>query len=163
MIALVLARDAFAQSADETQIKAVFIYNFTQFIEWPAEAFESAEEPFVIGVLGDNAVGKYLEEAVVDERYKSRPIVIKYFPTPRDVGKCQVLYIGSLANPAKIAGDSPVLTIGERQDFMQQKGLLRFYKEGNKVRIEINDQAARDAGLTISSKLLQLATIYRRE
>jgi hypothetical protein len=161
--ALTFTGRAYGQKVNEQQIKAVFIYNFTQFIEWPAESFESPQDPFVIGVLGENVFGKYLEEAVADERYKSRPIVVRYYATPKDVGNCQILYIGSLANPGKVTGERPVLTIGERQDFMEQNGLLRFYKDGNKVRIEINDKAAGDAGLTISSKLLQLANIYRKK
>ena len=160
---LVFAGRAYGQSVEEKQIKAVFIYNFTQFIEWPTEAFESPQDPFVIGVLGENALGKYLEEAVAGEHYKSRPIEVRYYATQKDVGKCQILYVGSLANPGKTTRERPVLTIGERQDFMQQNGLLRFYTERNKVRIEINEQAANEAGLTISSKLLQLATIHREK
>lgn len=157
-----LAGRAYGQTADELQIKAVFIYNFTQFIEWPPESFESPQDPFIIGVLGENVFGKYLEEAVADERYKSRPIVVRYYATQKDVGHCHILYVGSLPNPNK-GTKRPMLTIGERNDFMEQNGLLRFYTEGNKVRIEINQQAASDAGLTISSKLLQLSTIYRQK
>ncbi|HMJ70415.1 MAG TPA: YfiR family protein [Cyclobacteriaceae bacterium] len=159
--ALAFVGRAHGQPVNELQIKAVFIYNFTQFIEWPAETFESPQDPFIIGVLGENVFGRFLEEAVADERYQSRPIVVKYFATPKDVGNCQILYVGSLPKPGKVTGEHPVLTIGERQDFMEQNGLLRFYKEGKKIRIEINNQAASDAGLTISSKLLQLATVYQ--
>jgi hypothetical protein len=161
--ALVFAGRANGQAVNELQVKAVYIYNFTQFIEWPAETFESPEDPFIIGVLGENAFGKFLEEAVANERYQSRPIVVKYYAAPKDVGNCQILYVGSLPKPGKLTGERPVLTIGERQDFMEQNGLLRFYKEGNKIRLEINNQAASHAGLTISSKLLQLATIYHQK
>lgn len=158
-----LAGRAYAQPANELQIKAVFIYNLTQFVEWPSEGPDAPQQPFVIGVLGENVFGKYLEEAVAGETYKSRPIIVKYYATVKDIGKCHILYVGSLANAGRVTGDRGVLTIGEREDFMRQNGLLRFYNEGNKVRIEINAQAASDAGLTISSKLLQLATIYRQK
>lgn len=154
---------AHAQTANELQIKAVFIYNFTQFIEWPAESFATPQDPFVIGILGTNVFGKYLEEAVADERYKSRPIVVKYYATQKEAENCQILYFGSLQKPDKSTKGRPVLTVGEREDFMQLNGLLRFYKDANKVRIEINQQAASDAGLNISSKLLQLSTIYREK
>ena len=152
-----------SQSVNEFQIKAVFIYNFTQFVQWPAESFDESQDNFVIGILGENVFGKYLEEAVAGETYQGRPIVIKYFATPKDVEHCQILYAGSSTNAAKLAGDRPVLTIGERPDFMKQKGLLRFYQDGNKVRIEINQSAASAAGLVVSSKLLSLATIYQEK
>src|ERR1051325_1005840 len=82
-----------SQSINEYEIKAVFIYNFTQFIQWPEESFDKSQEDFVIGVLGENVFGKYLEEAVAGETYQSRPIVVKYYATAKDVGNCQVLYV----------------------------------------------------------------------
>lgn len=150
------------QSAEEFQVKAVFIYNFTQFVQWPAESFATPEDPFIIGVVGENVFGKYLEEAVAGEHYHSRPIVVQYYNSLREAGKCHILYVGRTQR-AKLNIEGPVLTIGESGDFMDQKGLLRFYKEGGKVRIEINQAAATGAGLTISSKLLRLATIHQEK
>jgi hypothetical protein len=163
LAALILPGTGKSQSVNEFEIKAVFIYNFTQFIQWPEESFDQSEDSFVIGVLGENVFGKYLEEAVAGETYQSRPIVIKYYATPKDVGNCQILYVGPAMNVSRLTGDRPVLTVGERPNFMEQKGLLRFYQEGNKIRIEINQSAASAAGFTISSKLLRLATIYNEK
>lgn len=149
-----------AQAINEFEIKAVFIYNFTQFVQWPEESFQSPDDPFVIGVLGENVFGKSLEEAVAGERYQSRPIVVEYYPTAKDIRKCHILYVGAVANAGRFTGNGAVLTVGEHNDFMYQKGLLKFYNEGNKIRIEINQAGAAASGLTISSKLLRLATIY---
>jgi hypothetical protein len=152
-----------AQSPNEFEIKAVFIYNFTQFVQWPEESFQSPEEKFVIGVLGENVFGKSLEEAVAGEHYQSRPIVVEYYTTLKDIRKCHILYVGSRTNTGKVPGNGAVLTVGERDDFMAQNGLLRFFNEGNKTRIEINQSKAAASGLTISSKLLRLATIYKEK
>lgn len=149
------------QTPSEFDIKAVFVYNFTQFIQWPEESFQSPDDKFVIGVLGENVFGKSLEEAVAGEHYQSRPIVVEYYPTVRDIRKCHILYIGSVANIGAAVRSGAVLTIGEQEDFMSQKGVLRFYNEGNKIRIQINQERAAASGLTISSKLLRLATIYK--
>jgi hypothetical protein len=151
------------QAINEFEIKAVFIYNFTQFTQWPEESFQSADDKFVIGVLGENVFGKLLEEAVAGEHYQSRPIVVEYYPTLKDVRKCHILYVGSLANAGRLAENGAVLTVGEHEDFMAQKGTLRFFNEGNKIRIEINQARAAASGLTISSKLLRLATIYKEK
>ena len=152
-----------AQAINEFEIKAVFIYNFTRFVQWPDESFQSPEDKFVIGVLGENVFGRSLEEAVAGEFYQSRPIVVEYYPTPKDIRKCHILYVGSQPNVNSVAGSSAVLTVGERDDFMAQKGHLRFYNEGNKIRIEVNKARAAASGLTISSKLLSLATIYKEK
>src|SRR4051812_12970096 len=41
------------------QLKAVFLFNFAQFVEWPAGAFRAANSPLIIGVLGENPFGTY--------------------------------------------------------------------------------------------------------
>lgn len=158
-----LSPTARGQAINEFEIKAVFIYNFTQFVTWPEESFQSPADKFVIGVLGENVFGKALEEAVAGEHYQSRPIVVEYYPTVKDIGRCQILYVGSFANAGVLAGNSAALTVGDSEEFMKQKGLLRFYSEGNKIRIEINQAKAIASGLTISSKLLRLATIYKEK
>jgi hypothetical protein len=160
---LLLSINGKSQAVNEFEIKAVFIYNFTKFIQWPEESFEPSQDKFIIGVLGENVFGKYLEEAVTGESYRSRPIEVKYFATPKDVKHCQILYVGESVNRTKFTAGLPVLTVGERADFMEQNGIMKFYNEGNKVRFEINQSAADAAGLTISSKLLRLATIYREK
>ncbi len=162
LILLALPSMTKAQTISEFEIKAVFIYNFTQFVQWPEKSFERTDSPFVIGVLGDNVFGKYLEEAVAGERHQSRPIVVKYFASPGDVEFCQILYVGPSGNIMS-TNDRPVLTVGEHENFMRQKGHLRFYWEGKKLRIEINQSAAAASGLTISSKLLHLARIYEEK
>lgn len=160
IICLGLQATAYSQKINEFEIKAVFIYNFTQFVQWPEESFQSTEDNFVIGVLGENVFGRSLEEAVSGERYQSRPIVVEYYPTIKDIRKCHILYVGSV-NPANLNVKGAVLTVGEHDDFMERKGMLRFYDEGNKIRIQVNQAKATDSGLIISSKLLRLATIYK--
>lgn len=160
---LFLAKTGKAQSVNEFQVKAVFIYNFTQFVQWPERSFQSPQDPFVIGVLGENVFGRYLEEAVAGEHYESRPIVIEYYKTTKDIGKCHILYVGASSPRLSQLASNPILTVGETPEFMDQKGLLRFYDEGNRIRIEINQSAASASGLTISSKLLRLATIRQEK
>lgn len=149
-----------SQSLNEYEVKAVFIYNFTQFVQWPESSFGQPQDPFVIGILGENVFGRYLEEAVAGETYHSHPIVVKYYGALKDAGNCHILYTGTLMNAVKPFIGKPVLTVGDRPDFMEQQGILRFYQEGNKTRIQVNQSAATAAGLVISSKLLRLATIY---
>jgi YfiR/HmsC-like len=161
LAALTVPRVGYSQAVNEFEMKAVFIYNFTQFIQWPEKSFDESQKEFVIGVLGENVFGRYLEEAVAGETYQSRPIVIKYYSSASEIGNCHILYVGSSMGAPKLNTERPVLTIGEGSEFMKQNGLLRFYTEQNKVRFEINQSASVEAGLVISSKLLRLATLYK--
>ena len=60
--------------ASEYQIKAVFLFNFAQFVDWPPGAFPDSTAPLVIGVLGDDPFGPYLDETVRGETVRGRPL-----------------------------------------------------------------------------------------
>jgi hypothetical protein len=150
------------------QVKAVFLYNFTQFIGWPASSFDDSQSPFVIGVLGQNTFGSYLSEVVENEKVNNRPIIIKYFNniTP-EVGDCEILFIDKTFPAIKQVIQSthgkPVLTVSDHEHFTKQAGILRFYLDDGKLRIEINQEASAGSGLEVSAKLLRIATIYKQD
>lgn len=164
---LVTARpDTAAQSgvAQEFQIKAVFLYNFVRFVEWPPRAFADAQAPFVIGVLGDDPFEAALDDAVRDETVSGRPLVVRRFRRIEEVEVCHVLFV-SRSETARLGqiltslrGRS-ILTVGDADEFTRHGGMIRFVTENNKVRLRINVETARAAELTISSKLLRPAEI----
>lgn len=151
----------------EYQIKAAFIYNFVQFVEWPQNAFASDSSPITIGVVGGNPFGDVLERAVAGKVIGGRSLAVQYFADARDLGPCQVLFVNSSdtgfmhAIHEKLKGKD-VLSIGESDQFPWTGGIIRFYDEDNKVRFEINLDAATEAHLKISSKLLRLARIFTK-
>ena len=154
-----------APFASEYEVKAVFIFNFTQFVEWPSSSFSSAQAPLVIGVLGDNPFGSYLEDAVAGEKAHGHPIVVYYYKNPDEVEACNVLFINqSKSNEmsnimAKLSGKG-VLTISDANGFLQQGGIVRFFTKNNKISLQVNLDAAKSANLDISSKLLRICEIY---
>src|SRR4051812_37005374 len=77
-----------APAPSEYRVKAVFIFNFTQFVEWPSSSFASDQAPLVIGVLGENPFNGYLENAVAGEKAEGHPIVINYYKNPDEVKAC---------------------------------------------------------------------------
>lgn len=150
----------------EYKVKAVFLYNFTQFVEWPEGSFPAADAPFVIGVLGENPFGTYLRETVSGEKKENHPIIVQYYKDVKDIRACHILYIPSeqgqpthevLAAVQKRA----VLTVGDAPDFITRGGIIRFYTQGGKIRLQIQPDTAKAAGLTISSKLLRLAELVQ--
>lgn len=155
---------ASAAQTPEYQLKAVFLFNFTQFVEWPATAFESAESPIVIGVLGTDPFGAYLDETVRGETVNGRPLVVRRYAGLEKPDACHVLFVSrSEASRVKqvlgsTAGRS-ILTVSDLEEFTGNGGVIRFVTMNNKIRLRINLEAARSAGLVISSKLLRPADI----
>jgi hypothetical protein len=148
----------------EYQVKAVFLFNFAQFVDWPATAFESEQAPIVIGVLGEDPFGSYLDEVVQSEKIGDRALVVRRYRRVEDAAGCHVLFIGR-SNAAqldrvlaRLQGRS-VLTVGDLDNFCLRGGMVRFVTEKGKIHLRINVDAAKAAGLTISSKLLRWATI----
>jgi hypothetical protein len=149
----------------EYQIKAVFIFNFTQFVDWPKTAFPNAGAPLVIGVLGDNPFGSYLNETVTGEKVDGHPVIVQHYDRVQEIQNCQILFIG-LSNREKseqaiadLKGKS-LLTIGDSPDFLKAGGMIKFFTRKNNIRFEINLAAAKSANLTLSSKLLRVAEIF---
>ena len=142
------------------QLKAAFLFNFTQFVEWPQQAFSNSKEPFVIGVLGNNPFGDYLQQVVNGESWKSHPIVVRNFRTNREAANSHILFITEGASVGMASfRKKPILTVSDAHDFAERGGVVEFYTVENKIRLRINRRMAREAGLNISSKLLRLADI----
>lgn len=152
----------------EYQIKAVFLFNFTQFVEWPAAAFPTPDGPFVIGIIGRDPFGSYLDETVQGEKLEGHPLVVRRIQSPDDAVNCHILFV-NVSDKADVkrvlerVKDKPVLTVGDVPNFASQGGMIRFYKEENKIRIRINLEATKQANVNISSKLLNLADIVETQ
>jgi hypothetical protein len=144
----------------EYQVKAAFLLNFTKFAEWPAAAFAAPDSPIAICILGDDPFGGALDQMVAGEvvnRRKVATLRIKRAPPPKS---CQVLFAGGSENdlPKILPGLGPgVLTVGEGETFMRGGGMIAFVLENRRVRFEINQTAAENAGIKLSSRLLNVA------
>ncbi len=148
----------------EYQIKAVFLFNFAQFVEWPPQAFPEAQAPLVIGVLGEDPFGAYLDETVRGEKLNDHLVVVQRYRRAEEIGACHVLFISrseaDRLEPilARLKGRS-VLTVGDFDGFARRGGMIRFVRENNKIRLRIGLETAKAANMTISSKLLRPAQI----
>jgi hypothetical protein len=148
----------------EYQLKAIFLFNFAQFVEWPPEAFPQAQTPLVIGVLGEDPFGTYLDETVRDETVNNRPLAVQRYHRVEEIKTCHVLFISrseadQLEQILATLHGRHILTVGDADSFAGRGGMIRFVLEQNKIRLRVNLEAAKDANLTISSKLLRPATI----
>ena len=147
----------------EYQIKAVFLFNFTQFTTWPDTMFSEPNAPLVIGVLGQDPFGDFLDQTIRNETVNGHPLIVQRFSEPSAIERCHILYLNpSDENPESVFEQlktNHTLTVGDTENFARRGGMIEFYTEANKIRIRVNLQAVEDASISISSKLLQLAEI----
>jgi len=148
----------------EYQLKAVFLCRFTQFTEWPQAAFPTADAPIVIGILGKDPFGEYLDSAVRNERVHNRPLTIQRYQRSEDAKNCHLVFIsasegGQLQKCLVDLKGRSILTVGEMEGFALRGGMIELFTERNRVRFRVNLVAAKAANLRISSKLLELAEV----
>lgn len=166
----------------EHRVKAAFVYNFIKFVDWPKEKMPDANEPIVIGIIGYRGFIRAFDP-VKDKKIKNRNISVRYFEGFEKLRKsrtgddrrwnqkmemlkkchtlllctCDFTQIESSSQIVEALADSPILTIGETDGFLETGGIINFLKEEDKVRFEINAAAAKKSKLRASSKLLRLA------
>ena len=145
------------------KVRAVFLFNFTQFTEWPPEVFSERGSPLIIGILGADPFGPFLDATVKNEIVHGRHIKVERYRTVTEIKTCHILYLGlsepdELERALKAVRGKPLLTVCENQaSSRQNEAAINFLTKQNKIRFIINLDAAREARLTLSSKLLRAA------
>jgi hypothetical protein len=153
----------------EYQVKAVFLFNFAHFVNWPTNAFTNAQSPFVIGILGNDPFGKYLDETIRGEKVDEHPLVVEHFQNASEAKDCQILFVGgseakNLPAILKIFRGKSTLTVSDISNFSRSGGIIGFVTTPqNKIHFDINLDAAKSADLIISSRLLRLADIVETQ
>jgi hypothetical protein len=168
-ICLAFAITTRAQASDSPQsseylIKAGFIYNFAKLMEWPAPSFSQPNSPIVIGVLGTDPFQGMLDDVLHGKQINGREFVVKHLKWGDDVRGCNILFVSSSETPHldelfRTIRGLPILTIGDTPGFAGRGGIINFVLEDNRVRFDIDVEAAKQANIGISSRLLALANI----
>ncbi|MEP7263902.1 MAG: YfiR family protein [Bacteroidota bacterium] len=154
-----------SQTLPEDKIKAVFIFNFTHFVEWPEETFENANDPLIIGIIGGDPFGEYINETVSGEMISGHPIVVRRYQDIRQID-CHILYINvkdaeEIKKIIYFTEGKNILTVSDEDNFVKWGGIVQFMEENNKIKLQINVKSAQHTKLAISSKLLSVAEIYK--
>ena len=143
-------------------MKGAFLVKFGMFVEWSSNAPTGGDKGvFMIGILGADPFGSRYDELVSKEKVGGRHIQIKRGQTPAELSECQIVFISTSESArlptvlAEFTGKG-VLTVSDEPGFASRGGMIGFIKESGKVRFEINTRAAEQAGLKVSSKLLQV-------
>jgi hypothetical protein len=143
----------------EDDIKAAFLFNFTKFVEWPAV---DRTRPFRICTVAEPGFGSAVNRTITGETAGGRPIEHVTPPTPDAARACDILFVGRLETGrverwmGAIRG-TPILVVGESRAAWDRGAHINFVVDDNRVKFDVNAEAASRAGLTVSSKLLRVA------
>ena len=156
------------ETSNEYKIKAVFLFNFSHYVEWPINVLPEDNSPFVIGILGQDPFGPYLDETVQNEYIKKHPLIIKRFERVEQIETCHILYIipsdkVEMKGALERLKSKNILTVSDASNFARLGGMIRLYTDANKTRIRINLSAVKNSDLVMSSKLLRLADIVESQ
>ena len=150
----------------ESQVKAMFVYNFLKFVEWPVGASVNATDPFVVLIIGEGATADATERFLESKTIGERPLVVRRTQWDQSLAGVRAAFVVE-QDPKKLhrilgaAAAAGVLTIGEGESFTTRGGVIALLVEDRKVRFDVDTSAAQTAGLRVSSKLLALTRAVR--
>jgi len=160
----------------EYEIKAAYLYNFGLYVQWPRGSVPTEQEEFVIGVLGKDVFDSNLDKLATAKKVQGRKIVIHRFKSMADYKPCHILFISRsaaegnkespedrLAEAMQKLKNKPVLLVAESNGLAMKGAMINLFVEENRVKFEVNPGAGKQAGLQMSSKLLQLGKVVPKE
>ena len=146
----------------EYKLKAAVLLNILKFVDWPTAAFLSQDTPLLIGVLGTDPFGPFMEEALGGRKIKGRSVQIKRSNELTDLKDCHVLFISdskkrTLPTILDEVHGKPILLVSDMDQFVQDGGMVSIVREGDKIQFDVNQTAYKTSDFTISAQLLKLA------
>jgi YfiR/HmsC-like len=157
-----------SEGSAEYAVKLAFLYNFAKFVDWPPDAFPDARAPFEICVVGQDPFGDQLAISLRGRAVGGHPATLQRVKPGEYLRHCHIVFVSGhsrkdVATVLNGLRGTSALTVGESNGFAANGGVINFFVEENKLRFEINVEAARRTGLNVSSKLLALAKIVKSQ
>jgi hypothetical protein len=149
----------------EEEVKAAFLYHFTQFVEWPAEA-KGAGDDFLVAILDADPFSEVVARMLAGKRAAGRPLLVRRISDPSEGAAARVVFVGA-TEPKRLVAvlqalqGSRVLTVGDAQGFAERGGMIGFRTVDRHVRFDVNLEQTGRSGFRISSQVLKLARVVR--
>ena len=148
---------------DETTVKALFVYNFTKYIEWPEQ---NISQQFRIGILGESAINDKLSMILKGKKIYNRTVEIKEIKSLDEIGGCQILYITKntsekLKQVLDRYSQNEMLIVTEEKNMAVKGAGINIIEKDQKIRFEMNNTAIKKAGLKVANQLYELAIVIQ--
>jgi hypothetical protein len=146
----------------QTDVQAIYLYNFAKFVRWPAPSTGAPGVPIDICIAGQKAYVDTLAKTVAGEQIDARPLTVRAVENPEDEAGCSLLFIGISAKDrldpllAATAG-KPMVTVSDIPGFLERGGTIQFLLIDNRVRFSVNLESINRSQITLSSELLKVA------
>ncbi|MGH8773263.1 MAG: YfiR family protein [Burkholderiales bacterium] len=166
LIALALAESARADTPSPAAVKAAFVYNFAKFVEWPTGAFFDAQAPLTLCLLRARESYDAVFTTIEGKPVQGRTLAVKHSVALKELKACQMVYLdehdaGRTRDALRALSETPVLTVSDIGGFAESGGMIGLFAADDKIRFEVNVEAAHIGRLKISAQLLSLARIIR--
>jgi len=153
--------EAVGESVPEYEVKTALLYNFAVFTEWPGMKLSAATESFEVCILGEDPFGPSIDR-LTRQSVHEKPIAVRRLGSSGGLDRCHLLFISEsegrrLAPVLEQARAHHVMTVAEGKGMAERGAMVGLLLEKGRIVFEVNRQAALSAGLTISSKVLNLA------
>ena len=163
LMATLLVGLATSAPRNEYELKAAFVLNFASLVHWPDGALEEATT-LEVAVMANTDPYALIERALDGRSAGGHPVRSRRAVSLNELGGAHIVFVTrasgvGAADVVSATRGKSVLLIGESTDFAQRGGAINFYTEDRKIRFEVNPQAAKEAGIQISSRLLSVAKI----
>lgn len=154
-----------AHAESEYAVKAAYLNNFAKMVKWPSSAFANSQAPLVIGVVGRDPFGG-LDSVLRGQMAGNRNIEVRRVSSSDAAGlqACHLVYVSAaerVANVARAVQGRPVLVVAETEDAARDGGIIGFVMQERKLKLEINNDAARQVRISIPSDILEMARIVK--
>ena len=154
--------------SDVIRLKGAFLYKFAHFVTWPDSTFADSAAPIVIGILGEDPFGSFLDRAVAQRRAQERPLRIRRFAKIQNIETCHILFVSSsqasrLDKIVEFLKDRSILTVADFADFARRGGAVEFALLEDHMELRVNIDVVARAQLALSSRRLKLVYIVKDE
>jgi hypothetical protein len=147
--------------------KAAYLAKFAPFVVWPPVAYAAPGAPLVLCVQGADPFGPALDRAVAGQSVDAHPMIVRRLVRINADSGCQIAYLAGAPDQSpeaalKALEGQPVLTVTDADIPGDARGIVHLVATNGRLEFAIDAARAGKAGLTISSKLLALASEVRR-
>jgi hypothetical protein len=151
----------------EYQVKVAYLYNFAKFTQWPAGTFSDPTAPVIFGILGDDTLGNEID-ILTSRTINNRKIQVRRYHSLAEIQKCHVLFISTsehehLRKILKSLSHSGMLLVSDMENFARRGGMIGLIVTDKTIGFEVNIEPVARAGITLHSRLLNMAVIVRED